>query len=274
VSVAPDAGDARLPVTVVIPVWDDYVKFLPDAVESVSRAAGQFPILIVDNASRAPIPDLPGTTVIRAPRRLTVGGARNFGLVRVRTEYVLVLDADDMLLPWAARLLCSKLEQDRSLSMGAMSIFDGGTNGRHRTPRRFAARMTRWPRAFALAHAIWSLVPIQGCALLRTQEARQAGGYADADWADDWVLSVSLAFRGGVHVSERLGRYYRLTAGSISRQPKTSGELAEGARLVRQRIRSDPEIPAWMRAALPLVALLQLAAIYGLRPAYRRLARA
>ena len=261
-------------MTVVIPVWDHYVELLADAVESVRRAAGQVPILIVDNASQTPVPDLREASLIRAPQRLTVGAARNLGLEQVQTEFVLVLDADDMLLPWTLNLLCSRLQRDPSLAIGASSIFDGGTNARHRTPRRFVSRLTRWPRAFAVAHSIWSLVPIQGCAVMRTAHARQAGGYADADWADDWVLSVSLAFRGGVHVSERLGRYYRQTKGSISRRPKAARELAAGARLVRQRIRSDPEIPAWMRVALPIVALLQLATIYGLRPAYWRLPRA
>src|SRR4051794_19651989 len=85
--------------TVVIPVWDEYVRFLPDAVGSVARDAPGTPILVVDNASTIPVPDLPGTSVVRSDRRLTAGAIRNLGLEHVKTKYVVVLDADDMLLP-------------------------------------------------------------------------------------------------------------------------------------------------------------------------------
>ena len=68
---------------------------------------------------------------------------------------------------------------------------------------------------FALLDCIWSLFPIQGCALMRTDQVRAAGGYADADWGDDWVLAVSLAFRGRVEVHDRLGRRYRDNPGSL-----------------------------------------------------------
>jgi glycosyltransferase involved in cell wall biosynthesis len=85
-----------MPTTVVIPVWDDYVRYLEECVASVGDDA---PVVVVDNASAARVPELPGTTVVRAPQRLTVGAARNLGLDAVETEHVLVLDADDRLLP-------------------------------------------------------------------------------------------------------------------------------------------------------------------------------
>ncbi len=58
----------------------------------------QAPIVVVDNASSTPVPELEGCEVVRAPRRLSVGAARNLGLEQVATEYVVFLDADDMLL--------------------------------------------------------------------------------------------------------------------------------------------------------------------------------
>src|SRR4051812_11396853 len=91
----------RAAVTVVIPVWDSYVEFLGDAVESVRRNNPNAPIVVVDNASSTPVPQLSASTVVRSPRRLSVGAARNLGLEQVTTQFVVFLDADDMLLEGA-----------------------------------------------------------------------------------------------------------------------------------------------------------------------------
>jgi len=255
-------------VTVVIPVWDRYVEFLPAAVESVRRTARDTPIVVVDNASAVQLPALGCCEIVKAPSRLSVGAARNLGLEQVESEYVVFLDADDMLLDSALEFMLSRIAADPQVAIAAMSILDGATGERHRTPRRFAMRVARWRRSFALANSIWSLLPIQGCAIMRTEQARDAGGYPDADFGDDWVLGVSLAWRGRVEVSERLGRYYRLTEGSITGRIWDAQQLRGNARLVRARIRRDPGVPAWARALIPAIALLQLFAIFLARPAY------
>jgi glycosyltransferase involved in cell wall biosynthesis len=255
-------------VTVVIPVWDVYVQFLADAIESVKRNAPQAPIVVVDNASSTPVPEFECCAIVRAPHRLSVGAARNLGLDQVETDYVVVLDADDMLLEATLDFLHSRIAADPGLAVSATSILEGETGERHRSPRRFVERLVRWPRFFALAHTIWSLFPIQGCAILRTDQVRKAGGYPDAHWGDDWVLATSLAFRGRVEVSARMGLFYRPTQGSLWRRHRPPGELVASARLVRDRLRSDPGVPGWARALLPAIAVLQLAAIYVARPVY------
>jgi glycosyltransferase involved in cell wall biosynthesis len=267
-------NEPNVAITVVVPVWDEYVHLLPQGVESISAAGGDAAVLIVDNASRIPVPDLPGASVVRAPSRLTVGGARNLGVEHVTTEYLLVLDADDELLPGALSFMRSRLDADPALALCAMSILESATGERHRTPRRFVPRLARARRLFAFADAIWSLVPIQGCALMRTDQVRDCGGYADSDWGDDWVLAVSLAFRGRVEVSDRLGRLYRSTPESVSGQSRGLRDYLKSARLVRERIRSDPGIPRLARALLPLVGLLQLVALGVVRPIYRGVSRA
>ena len=253
-------------VTVVIPVWDDYVQFLGDAVESVRRNSPEAPIVVVDNASSIPVPDLEGCEVVRSSRRVTVGRARNLGLDVVATEFVLVLDADDMLLDGTLEYLKRRMEANARLALCATSILDAETGERHRTPRRFASRLVRLPRLFALADSVWSLLPIQGSALLRTDQVRQAGGYPDAQLGDDWVLAVSLVWRGPVEISQRLGRYYRSTEGSIAGRSWTQREVREVTRLVRERLRSDPAVPAWARLLTPGIGAVQLALIYLVRP--------
>jgi glycosyltransferase involved in cell wall biosynthesis len=257
-------------ITVVIPVWDDYVRFLPDAIRSVRRDAPDAPIVIVDNASIRSVPAGDDhATLVRSPERLSVGAARNLGIDQVETEFVIVLDADDMLLPGAIEFLSSRITANPGLSVCATSILDAETGKRHRTPRRFVLWFSRLRRSFAFADSVWSLLPIQGCAIMRTEQIRDAGGYPDVNWGDDWVLAISLAFRGRVEVHQRLGRHYRVTPDSLWRRPRDRAELVASAQHVRDRVRNDAGIPSWARALLPLLKLLQLAAIYVLRPVYR-----
>src|SRR3954469_24351515 len=124
-------------VTVVIPAWDDYVRFLPEAVDSVRRDAPETRILVLDNASKIPLPELPGVTVVVSPERITAGAIRNLGIDRVETEYVLVLDADDQLVPGTLEFLLSRLRARPDVSICTTAILDGQTGERHRFPRRF-----------------------------------------------------------------------------------------------------------------------------------------
>jgi glycosyltransferase involved in cell wall biosynthesis len=261
-------SDPRAGVTVVIPVWDGYIEFVADAVESVRRNAPKAPIVVVDNASSIPVPELEGCQVVRSSRRLSEGSARNLGLDLVNSQFVAFLDADDLLLDAALAYMHGRLTADAGLSVSACSILDGATGERHRNPRQFAARLARWPRAFALVNSIWSLLPIPGSAVLRTDQVRTAGGYADSDLGEDWDLAVSLAWRGRVEISPKLGRYYRATAGSPGRRARSPSELRAIAGRVRARLRSDSAVPHWAKALLPVIALLQLIAIHLARPAF------
>ena len=254
--------------TVVIPVWDEYVSFLPGAVESTRRDASDVRVVVVDNASTSDLPALAGVSVVTSPRRLSVGAARSLGLEHVETEAVLFLDADDELLSGALAFMRERLATDPTLSVCSTAVLDAATGGRHRFPRRFTRQLARWPRLFAFADCIWSLVPIQGCALLRTRQVRECGAYPDAEWGDDWVLALSLAFRGRVELDERLGRLYRATPASISARSRTTGDFLAEIRHVRERIRTDRGIPRWAPALLPLIAGLQLVVVFVARPAY------
>src|SRR5262245_12089420 len=255
-------------VTTVIPVWDDYVEYLAEAVESVRRNAPQAPIVVVDNASAIPVPALEGCEVIRSSRRLSEGAARNLGLARVATPSVIFLDADDMLLDGAIDSMHRRLIAEPRMAVSACSILDGATGVRHRSPRPFASRLTRWHRAFALANSVWSLLPISGSAILRTDQVRDAGGFADSDLGEDWDLAASLAWHGRVEISERLGRYYRASAQSAGRRARSASELRAIARRVRRQPWADSAVPRWAKALLPAIAVFQLIAIHLARPAF------
>jgi glycosyltransferase involved in cell wall biosynthesis len=225
-------------------------------------------IVIVDNASTVAVPQLEGTTVVRTPARLSAGEARNRGLGQVETEFVMFLDADDELLPGALETVRREISSDPRLAVFAMSLLEPDTGRRHRFPYRFAFPLTRFPRAFALTTAVWSLYSTQGCAIFRTAWVKECGGYADLSGPEDWTLGVSQAFRGRIRLDRRPGLIYRLHHDSLA-HAQSGRYLMLAARRVRERLRGDPAVPAWARAAVPLIAVMQAIAIFALRPLYR-----
>ena len=69
--------------TVVIPVWDAYVReFLTGALRSIRDQDVPAHVVVVDNASRVAVTGLPDVTLLSSPERLSLGRARNLGLIR------------------------------------------------------------------------------------------------------------------------------------------------------------------------------------------------
>jgi glycosyltransferase involved in cell wall biosynthesis len=263
--------------TVVVPVWDEYVPtWLAEALASVREQNLRAPIIVVDNASEVPLPELAGVSVVRAPRRLTLGAARNLGLAHVGTAYVVAWDADDVMLSGTLAFLEKAIGADSRLAAFATAIVEHPGGGRHRWPRRWVGVAVRAPALFALLDSIWSLYPTTGATIMRTELVRAAGGFGDMSSGEDWCLGVSLAFRGRIGWSEMPGRLYRVHPGSTRAQHMTLRDQRRNARNVRARIRTDAGIPRWARRSLPLIAFGQFGArgahvaVVGLRAARRR----
>src|SRR4051794_37617059 len=166
--------------TVLMPVWGEYVQWLPQAVASVQEQDVATPIVVVDNASDVPLPGLPGVSVVTSPRRLTLGAARNLGLAQVTTPYVVVWDADDTMLPGTLGILQRAIGADHRLAAYGSAIVEAPSGRRHRWPRRWVATLARLPAVFALLDCVWSLYPTTGATIIRTELARSAG-YGEAE---------------------------------------------------------------------------------------------
>ena len=135
-------------VSVVIPVWGDAAAgAVTHAVESIVAQDLPANIILVDNASEPPIEPPPGATVIRTPRRLTLGATRNFGLDHVDTPLVMVFDADDALMPGALSRLVARMDADPGLVACCPMIVDGRTEERHHWPRSRPFRLGRRSRS-------------------------------------------------------------------------------------------------------------------------------
>jgi glycosyltransferase involved in cell wall biosynthesis len=255
-----------LDVTVVVPAWGDYAgKALAEALDSLQTQDLLARILVVDNASDPALAEPAGVEIVRSAERLTVGAARNLGLQHVETPYVLFWDADDLMLPGTLRFLRDRIASEPDVVLVAASIVEGDPPVPHRWPRRWTYPFTRAQGAFALAHSVWSLLPTTGSAIMRTAAARDSG-YADANSGEDWVLGVSLAFRGRIVLERRPGRVYRRHPASLWETQRSLPQLMRHARAVRVRLRSDAEIPRWVRLLLPAIAGLQLVAILVVHP--------
>jgi glycosyltransferase involved in cell wall biosynthesis len=254
-------ADSRPQTTVVVPVWDEYAGApLTSALESLfGQGAAQ--ILVVDNASHTPIADRAGVEIVRAPRRLTLGAARNLGLEHVKTPFVVVWDADDVMLPGTVTALEHSIAADSRLAAFGAAIVEDPSGVRHRWPRPWIKRLVRAPRLFAVLDCMWSLYPTTGATIMRTDLVRDAGGYNDAEAAEDWGLGVALAFRGRIGWSERPGRVYLLHHQSVWARHMTAAHQLRHARAIRRRIKADPCVGLAVKLLLPLIAAAQIVAV-------------
>jgi glycosyltransferase involved in cell wall biosynthesis len=199
-------------VSVVIPCYD-LGEFLTEAVDSVlaqTRPADE--LIVVDDGSTDPLTldvlnDLRGRGV-RAYRTENRGApsARNYGIERSRGEFVLCLDADDVLMPRFLEATVPALEHAPEAGIAATQVeFFGKADGTWRPPPVCVTTML-WRNCLPSA------------SLFRRRCWEEAGGYTpDLEACQDWSLWLSFIERGWkwVVVDEALYRYRRRD-GSIS----------------------------------------------------------
>ncbi len=249
-------------VTVVVPVWDRYCNFLCECLESVHSQEGERPrVIVVDNASEEPLPPLPADVkVLRTRARLSVGGARNFALSGVETSELIFCDADDRLLPGSVSFLRRRMADNPELvaCLGRNVSWDPRTDEQvvlERSPRPIAFRVARHRRLFALANLRFNCFPVVGT-IVRTDAVEDAGGFGDSNVGEDWILGTQLAFRGPLEFHEQPTFIRRVHSGSLWYRPHTETDYLRRCELLRARVRSDPAIPAWVKASLPILALV------------------
>jgi hypothetical protein len=121
-------------------------------------------------------------------------------------------------------------------------------------------------------NAVWSLLPTQGCTIMRTGAVRGAAGYADASAGEDWVLGASLAFRGPIAFDPRPALIYRSRPDSPGAARTSRRALLDNAGRVRARLRDDPRVRGG-RPAMSLLAATQALAVSVVHPAARALRR-
>lgn len=287
-------GDAtsRPLVSVVIP-FHNMASLLPEAIASAAAQTHRpVEIVLVDDGStdresvalveqlerRAPEGDVPLRVVRQAQRGLS--GARNAGVRAARGDWIVPLDADDLLEPRFIEAALEVLERDPGLVMVTswMSCFE-------RTPEEPTVAFV----PLGLDRDMLAVLNVaSSCtALLRRDVLEQTGGYEESLTAfEDWDLYCTLAELGcrGAVVPEfliqnrirpdsmlrRLSTADResLEARVRARHPKLA-EHPDRARRMLELLRKSRDEKGRTESAMPRESLLARV----LRPVLRRVAR-
>jgi glycosyltransferase involved in cell wall biosynthesis len=184
----------------------NYGAYLPEAVDSLLRQEGGAPqVVVVDDGSTDPgthaaLDALPEAVEVVRQENAGVVAARNAGLARARTPYVLFLDADDRLAPGALAVMRQALEDHPDA---------GFAYGHH---RYFGAWNTvvRFPPYDPLRLLDRHLIGLT--ALARREVLDHTGGFDAAFEAfEDWELWVNALAHGhrGVRVDAVTLEYRR-----------------------------------------------------------------
>ena len=244
-------------VTVVIACFN-YGRFLPEAVESALREGVH--VVVVDDGSTEPLPELPPEVELIRQENQGVVRARNAGLARAETPFVLVLDADDRLAPGALAALRPPLEADAGLGFtyGRMRFF-GDWEGELRFPPYD-------PYGLLYRHTIGL------SALARREVFEQTGGFDPAfEQFEDWELWVNALAHGwqGRQIDAVTVEYRRHEGSKHTRDRPGYRSAFRRLREKHAELYRNPP-----RGRLGLLGRLWYRAFWGFRPLPPRLERA
>jgi glycosyltransferase involved in cell wall biosynthesis len=248
-------------LTVIVPVWDRYVFWLEECVDSVRAQGGEAPlrILVVDNSSAIPLPALPpDVEVTRTPRRVSLGAARNHGLALVTTPFVAFADADDLFPRGYFVFAVHRLQaRPRVVAVGMRPVALDDATGKEQAfpwPTDGAIRAARRHRLLlALRGLLKEPSIVMSGSVFRADALRRAGGYSDLSYGEDANLALLLPFLGDVELHRTPNRRYRIHPGSIARRPASRETLEATFADARRRIREHPDVPVWAKLLLPAV---------------------
>jgi GT2 family glycosyltransferase len=141
-------------------------------------------------------------------------GARNAGLAEVKTAFVWFLDSDDLLLPDAVDRLYRALVAAGDAPFAYGDALQAHRQGGRWQPWDLMATTRAERRNLLSSIYVRNTVP-SPCALVRTDAAREVGGFdPGATYSEDHLFWIRLAQRGmAVYVAEPVGIYRRHSAG-------------------------------------------------------------
>jgi Glycosyl transferase family 2 len=231
----PSAPAKPAAVTAVIPAYN-YARFLPDCVGSVLSQTGvEVRLLVIDDCSQDETQTVlsglqatdPRITVIRHERNRGHIPSVNEGLELVDTEYVVKLDADDMLASGSLARATALLQAHPEVAFvyGRPQHFSGRAPRRVRAMRR---SWTIWPGAEWVAARCQCAdnAISQPEVVMRTESLRRVGSVCpELTHTSDLHLWLRLGSIGDVgRVNGPVQAYYRVHQESMQRTVH-AGEL-------------------------------------------------
>jgi hypothetical protein len=213
----PTEGEAEA-VTVVIPCFGQ-AHFLAEAIESViAQTHSRTTVLVVDDGSHdntsAVAAGYPGVVCLRQ-ENAGLAAARNAGLARVTTEFVLFLDADDRLLPEAVATGLAELRAAPEAVMAAGAWRLIGEVG-----EPLPAELPQPPREAYPALLESCFISTPAAVLYRRELFEEIGGFDPAVSASaDYDVYLRAAARHPVRLHGEVVAEYRRHGANMTRDP-------------------------------------------------------
>lgn len=227
-------------VSVIIPVHN-YEQYVGTAIDSVKAQRTMFnvEIIVVDDASSdgsaAAARDhlAERGTILTNEVNMGVAETRNRGIASSHGQYIVCLDADDVLGDARfLQVLADGLDEDRTLGIAFTGLTVMDADGK-------LGGLSQWPNGFDFERQVAGANQVPTCCMFRREAWAQAGGYRRAYQPSEdarlWLMMGALGWNARQIVRDGWF-HYRIHDGSLS----------DDIRKARR-----PE-PAW-RAALPWI---------------------
>lgn len=215
---------------VVIPAYNAE-KTVTESIQS-ALAAGATRVIVVDDGSKDSTANVARSTGADVIRQENAGAsvARRTGLREVEAPYVVMLDADDALIPEGVKRSIDGLAQ----AAGAVA-YGGAALGFFRSGETttVAANATEMNTQQLVAQGFSPIPP--ACIVWRTAELREALFEASPEpllprYAEDYEMIIRASMRGTVHFHQDLAARYAMEGGKSIVDPSNSIRSAAGIR--------------------------------------------
>lgn len=218
-------------VSVIVTCYN-LADYLEDCLHSViSQSFGDWECIIVDDSSEDETPAIaeawakadPRFSYIRTAQNIGLSGARNYGFDKSSGQYVLNLDADDMLTVDALLQLSNSLDEDSSISIAYGHLDIVNNEGKE-------ARRNDWPGEFNWYQQMAHMNQLPYCGMMRRSVWERTGGYRVRDWrAEDasfWCRATTFGAKAR-KVTEESILLYRIrpdSKGQMERAKHADGD--------------------------------------------------
>lgn len=259
-------------VDVVVPCFR-YGHFLRECVESVLTQSGpELRVLIIDDASPDNTAEL-AQELVRSDSRVHYRrhtsnegliATANEGIAWARADYMLLLSADDYLLPGALSRSVELMDDYPSVAFtfgGAVVLDQRGERSLRRTGVGSRTRVLSGLDFIALGGA--KNIVLSPTVVVRTSVQKRLGGYlADLPYASDMEMWLRLAAHGDVGVIAADQAVYRAHSANMSSEPSREQDLLQRKGAIEHFVDSSAarfpnaaNLRAWMNHMLALEAI-------------------
>jgi glycosyltransferase involved in cell wall biosynthesis len=179
-------------VSVIIPTYNR-PHLLPRAIESAFAAGTDLEVVVVDDASSDETAEvcrsIKGIKYVRLKHNQGVAGARNAGVLAGSSEYIALLDDDDVRLPGSLDLQLTALKESGAALIYGQALFGGATD---RVAR------DRYPQPCPSGDVFWQLLTqnfIPSGSVVFRRSCLFSSGLFNRSLAgiDDWDLWLRIA---------------------------------------------------------------------------------